>query len=194
MSASSISSTTTASGSSRGVDSTGTPFTERTNVATSTHRGVESYLDLSLTSLLHSAPSLGTLDIYDALGYTHARYTSGELSGNTVEFAPSVVNRAGITYARGRGQVGVQWSYVSKQFSDASNTVVSSSADVGIIPAYQLIDLSARWQLTRSIGLDAGVNNLANHDYFTMRTTEYPGPGIIPGIGRSIYLGARAGF
>jgi Fe(3+) dicitrate transport protein len=177
-----------------GVDSTGTPFTERTNVATSKHRGVESYLSLSLTSLLHSAPTFGTLDIYDALGYTHARYANGEFSGNTVELAPSVVNRAGVTYGRGRGQVGVQWSYVSKQFSDANNTVSSFNADVGIIPAYQLIDLSAKWQLNRTIGLDVGVNNVANYYYFTMRTTEYPGPGIIPGIGRSIYLGARAGF
>ena len=111
-----------------------------------------------------------------------------------MEFAPSVVNRAGVTYARGRGSVGVQYSYVAKQFSDANNTVASLNANVGIIPAYGLVDLSAKWQLTRVIGLDAGVNNLANQYYFTMRTTEYPGPGIIPGIGRSIYLGARAGF
>jgi Fe(3+) dicitrate transport protein len=177
-----------------GVDSMGAPFIERTNVATSRHRGVESYLSLSLTSLLHSAPSFGALDIYDALGYTHARYTDGEFSGNTVELAPSVVNRAGATYALGRATVGVQWSYVSKQFTDANNTVSSVNADVGIIPAYQVIDVSAKWQLTRTIGLDAGVNNLANKYYFTMRTAEYPGPGIIPGIGRSLYVGLRAGF
>lgn len=177
-----------------GVDSSGAPFTERTNVATSKHRGIESYLSLSLTSLVHAAPSLGAIDIYDALGYTHARYASGEFSGNTVEFAPSVVNRAGITYGKGRGSFGVQWSYVSRQYSDANNTVASVDADVGIIPAYQVVDLSAKWQLTQKIGLDFGVNNIANYYYFTMRTAEYPGPGIIPGLGRSIYLGARAGF
>ena len=177
-----------------GVDSLGAPFTERTNVATSKHRGVESYVNLSLTSLVHAAPSVGTLDLYDALGYTHARYASGEFSGNSVEFAPSVVNRAGLTYGRGRGSLGVQWSYVSKQFSDANNTIASFDANVGIIPAYQLVDLSAKWQLNRTIGLDVGVNNVANFYYFTLRTTEYPGPGIIPGIGRSIYLGARAHF
>ena len=177
-----------------GVDSSGVPFTERTNVATSKHRGVESYLNLSLTSLLHSSPSRGTVDVWDALGYTHARYTNGEFLGNTVEFAPSVVNRAGVTYGRGRGSLGVQWSYVSRQFTDANNTIASFDADVGIVPAYNVIDLSTKWQLNRTIGLDFGVNNVANQYYFTMRTTEYPGPGIIPGIGRSIYLGARAGF
>lgn len=177
-----------------GVDSTGTPFTERTNVATSIHRGVESYLNLSLTSLLNIAPTFGSVDVWDALGYTHARYTDGEFSGKTVEFAPSVVHRAGVTYGRGRGSVGLQWSYVSKQFTDANNTVASFNADVGIVPSYNLIDLSAKWQLNRTIGLDFGVNNVANQYYFTLRTAEYPGPGIIPGIGRSIYLGARVGF
>ena len=97
-------------------------------------------------------------------------------------------------YARGHATLGVQWSFVSRQFTDANNTVSSPDADVGIVPAYQIVDLSAKWQLNRMIGLDLGVNNLANLSYFTMRTSEYPGPGIIPGIGRSLYLGVRAGF
>lgn len=177
-----------------GVDSSGTPFTERTNVATSTHRGIEAYVNVSLAPLLHTDPSLGSLDVYDALGYTHARYTSGEFTGNSVELAPAIVNRAGITYARGRATLGVQWSVVSRQFTDANNTVSSPDADVGIVPAYQLVDLSAKWQLNRMLGLDLGVNNLTDLSYFTMRTSEYPGPGIIPGIGRSFYLGIRAGF
>jgi Fe(3+) dicitrate transport protein len=177
-----------------GLDSAGTPFTERTNVATSRHRGAESYLNVSLTTLLHSPPSFGALDVWDALGYTHARYTAGKFSGNTVELAPSVVNRAGVAYGRGRGSVGVQWSYVSRQFTDANNTVASIDANVGIVPAYSVVDLSGKWRLSQSIGLDFGVNNLANRHYFTMRTAEYPGPGIIPGLGRSIYIGARAGF
>jgi Fe(3+) dicitrate transport protein len=151
-------------------------------------------VNLSLTSLLHADRSAGSLDLYDAFGYTHARYTSGEFAGNAVEFAPSVVNRAGITYARGRGTLGLQWSWVLRQFTDANNTVASGNADVGVVPAYQLLDISAKWQLTRVLGLDFGVNNVANRSYFTMRTSEYPGPGIIPGIGRSVYAGVRAGF
>jgi len=177
-----------------GIDSTGAPFTERTNVSTSAHRGVEAYVSLSLTALLRGNPLAGSLDLYDALGYTHARYTSGEFAGNSVEYAPSVVNRAGLTYTRGRGTLGVQWSYVSRQFTDANNTVASEGADIGVVPASQLVDLSAKWQLTRVLGLDFGVNNVANLSYFTMRTAEYPGPGIIPGVGRSFYAGVRAGF
>ncbi len=177
-----------------GSDSTGAPFTERTNVATSRHLGVEAYASVSLTSLLHTASRFGSVDLWDALGYTHARYVAGDYSGNTVELAPAVVNRLGVTYGRGRGSVGAQWSFVSRQFTDANNTVVSVDADIGLVPAYSVLDLSAKWQLTQALGLDFGVNNLANRYYFTTRTTEYPGPGIIPGLGRSIYLGARAGF
>jgi hypothetical protein len=33
-----------------------------------------------------------------------------------------------------------------------------------------------------------------NAKYFTTRTDEYPGPGIIPAIGRSIYVGFGAKF
>jgi Fe(3+) dicitrate transport protein len=38
------------------------------------------------------------------------------------------------------------------------------------------------------------VNNLADKHYFTRRTDEYPGPGIIPSPGRSVYLTLGADF
>ena len=38
------------------------------------------------------------------------------------------------------------------------------------------------------------VNNIADKKYFTLRTDEYPGPGIIPSNGRSFYLGITARF
>jgi outer membrane receptor protein involved in Fe transport len=40
----------------------------------------------------------------------------------------------------------------------------------------------------------AGVNNLTDKRYFTLRTDEYPGPGIIPAIGRSAYVSFGASF
>lgn len=176
-----------------GVDSTGTPFTERTNVANSVHKGVESYVNLKPFSLLH-VTTLGTLGLYDALGYTHARYTTGQYAGNAVEYAPSIVNRAGVTYDLRRFSGMIQWSATSKQFGDANNTVASYDATIGIVPAYQLVDLSAKYTLTGRTTIGAGINNLANLHYFTFRTTEYPGPGIIPGIGRSVYVTLATGF
>ena len=176
-----------------GVDSAGSPFTERTNVANSVHKGVESYVNLKPFSLLNIS-SWGTLGLFDALGYTHARYVSGTYAGKTVEYAPALVNRAGVTYEWSRFFGMAQWSATSKQFGDADNTVSSNDATVGIIPAYQVVDLSAKYRLTGRTSIGVGVNNLANSRYFTFRTTEYPGPGIIPSIGRSAYVTLATGF
>jgi Fe(3+) dicitrate transport protein len=38
------------------------------------------------------------------------------------------------------------------------------------------------------------MNNIADKKYFTLRADEYPGPGIIPSIGRSFYVGISAKF
>jgi Fe(3+) dicitrate transport protein len=42
--------------------------------------------------------------------------------------------------------------------------------------------------------LHLGINNLTDAHYFTKRTGEYPGPGILPGIGRTFYAGIEATF
>ncbi|HEY5220129.1 MAG TPA: TonB-dependent receptor [Gemmatimonadaceae bacterium] len=171
-----------------GVDSNGVTYVERTNVATSVHKGAETYVELRPLSLLGAPTAWGTVGVWDALGYTDARYVNGPFAGNAVEYAPRVINRLGVTYALGRLTNSLQWSSTSRQFTDANNTVASYDANVGVIPEYRLLDWSARWRLNARTSLSAGVNNIANINYFTMRTTEYPGPGIIPGIGRSLYL------
>ena len=58
---------------------------------------------------------------------------------------------------------------------------------LALIPAYQILDLSASWE-HRWLKLEASVNNLADARYFTRRATAYPGPGILPSDGRSYFL------
>jgi Fe(3+) dicitrate transport protein len=176
-----------------GLDSTGTAFAEYTNVANSVHKGVEAYLDVRPFELGGPPPKWGSIGLFNALGYTHARYTTGPYAGKSVEFAPSLVERAGLTYTRSRFTTTFQLSHTAQQFSDANNTVASLDAEVGIIPGYTLADWSARLGLGR-FTLDGGINNLANLHYFTARTVEYPGPGIIPGIARTGYLTVSTGF
>ena len=67
----------------------------------------------------------------------------------------------------------------------------SDDAVVGFIPAYTVLDWSATARLGSHWRIQAGVNNVADRKYFTRRTDEYPGPGIIPSIGRSGYLSLR---
>ena len=63
----------------------------------------------------------------------------------------------------------------------------------GYIPAYEVIDLSATYKY-KNYALKLGANNLLNKSYFTRRTDEYPGPGIIPSAGRGFYVGISARF
>ena len=78
-------------------------------------------------------------------------------------------------------------------FGDASNVKSSADPIAGYIPSYGLIDISTTFKYKR-YSLKAGINNLTNQSYFTRRTDEYPGPGIIPSIGRSFYAGISAKF
>ena len=170
-------------------DASGQVFTERTNVANSVHQGLESYVEATPRSGLER---LGTLTLFNSLALTDARYTSGEVKGNRVEYAPKVVERVGVTLARGPLSTTFLTSYTSASFGDADNTVRSEDAVVGIIPAYTVLDLSATLTLARGWRLQGGVNNLADRHYFTRRTDEYPGPGILPSLGRSVYITLRA--
>jgi Fe(3+) dicitrate transport protein len=177
-----------------GVDPDGTPFTLRTNVAASVHRGVESYVQLRLFDLAGAPAGLGDLSIFDAFAYTDAKYVEGEFAGNRVEYAPEFVNRVGLSYGRRALSGTLQLSTVSSAFGDANNTAGGDDANVGLIPSYQVLDFSTRLRLGPRYTLSAGVNNLTDERYFTRRTDEYPGPGIIPSPGRSVYLSAGATF
>jgi len=55
------------------------------------------------------------------------------------------------------------------------------------------LDLSATYKIN-NYAIKFGVNNISDRAYFTRRTDEYPGPGIIPAVGRSFYIGLTAKF
>ncbi|HVT38001.1 MAG TPA: TonB-dependent receptor [Gemmatimonadaceae bacterium] len=104
------------------------------------------------------------------------------------------MNRTGVTYTIGTFSTTVQVSHTAKSFADATNAVTNpgNPGPIGVIPAYPVIDLSASLLVARRFRVQGGIDNLANARYFTKRTNEYPGPGIIPAIGRSVYLGIGA--
>ena len=177
-----------------GTDAVG-PFVQITNIGDSEHRGVESYVELDPFPLLGLPARVGALDLFSSFGYVDARYVSGELKGHRVEQAPRVLARFGATYGIGRLSTTLQVSHTSDSFGDANNNVLpTEDATGGLIPGYSLLDWSMSVRLVPHRQLTFGINNLSNARYFTKRTPEYPGPGILPGIGRSLYLGMRADF
>lgn len=174
-------------------DAGGSAYTERTNVANSRHQGLESYVELTpFARRAADGTTRGSVTVFNSLALIDARYTSGAFSGRRVEYAPRSIERAGLTLAAGPFATTFLASAVSKSYGDAGNTERSEDAVVGRIPAYTVLDWSATARVGNRFRVQAGVNNVADRSYFTRRTDEYPGPGIIPSIGRSVYLSLRA--
>jgi Fe(3+) dicitrate transport protein len=165
----------------------------RTNVGGAEHKGLETYVELNILDGLVKTDKLGKLSVYNSFAYVNAVYITGEFAGKLVEYAPKYIERCGLNYSIKKFSINVQYSYNSVAFGDASNTKFASDGLVGLIPSYNLIDVSASYKI-KSYQFKAGVNNLANAKYFTLRTGEYPGPGIIPSIGRMIYFGISGTF
>ncbi|GAC1603451.1 MAG: TonB-dependent receptor [Hymenobacter sp.] len=166
---------------------TGHDYSLRTNVADSEHKGLETYVEVSPLKRL-AAGTRHRLSVFNSLAYVDARYVSGEFAGKRVEYAPRLIERVGLTYGFGRFSATGQYSYTGASFGEANNLTTPDNDNPlrGLVPASRVWDLSATYRF-RCFDLKAGVNNLTDAHYFTRRTDEYPGPGIIPSVGRSVY-------
>ena len=171
---------------------TGNLYTLRTNIANSVHQGIESYIELNILKLIQTSSKYG-ISIFNSFAYIDAQYTSGEFKGKRVETAANIINRVGLIFNSPNISMTCQYNYVSDAYGDASNVKTSSNPIAGYIPSYKVIDLSASYKY-KNYAVKLGANNLADKSYFTRRTDEYPGPGIIPSIGRSFYMGLSARF
>ena len=167
----------------------------RTNIGTSRHIGMEFFGEFDLINLFAKEKGLTNLSLFVNLSMTDATYVESEISSildRKVEYVPNVMLRTGLNYKWKGIKATYQLSYLSEQFSDATNSTFNPNALTGIIPSYLVMDLSAEYQLKR-FRFSAGVNNIGNAKYFTRRAESYPGPGIIPATPRSFYasLGVR---
>jgi len=175
-------------------DPNGNPYSYRTNIANSVSQGVETYVEFIPTKLIHKNNSFGNISFFNSFAYINARYTTGQYKGNFVEYAPQTIERFGLTYSRKVFSATFIISNTAKSYGDASNVVFSTDPVAGIIPAYTVMDFSATCTLKKNYNIKFGVNNLTDTKYFTKRTDEYPGPGIIPASARSFYIGFGAKF
>lgn len=186
----------------------GSVYQFRTNLSTSVHKGIESYVEANLMALLGQTRRLGALNLFAALSWTDARYTDlpvttvsngviteTNLKDKRVDNAPEYVHRFGATYARGGLSATWQMSSVGSVYTDAANTETPSpNGQVGKIGAYRVMDVSATYHFLSRYSINAGVNNLADARYATRRAGGYPGPGLLPGEGRTWYAGLSVKF
>ena len=174
-------------------DATGS-FSETGNIGNSVHQGAEVYVELDPLARPNGSAKTA-FDIFTSLAYIDARYVSGQFKGNKVEQAPRVLARVGLTYGVGPLSSTFQVSHTSSSFGDANNsTLPVDDAVAGFVPAYTLLDWSGAARLAGGVEATFGINNLADKRYFTKRTGEYPGPGILPGAGRRVYAGLERKF
>jgi Fe(3+) dicitrate transport protein len=103
-----------------------------------------------------------------------------------VELIPPFSVKSGVSFRLKNFRAAYQFACVAKHYSDATNAAFVVDATRGMIPAYNVQDLSLSY-VWRRFRFQAGVNNLADARYFTRRAAAYPGPGIIPADGRSFY-------
>lgn len=163
----------------------------RGNVGVAQIYGLESFVELDVLKFWNSISDNWKTTVYSNLALTNAHYTKSpikNIQGSRVEYVPAINWKTGIQLGYKTWKLSYQFSRLSDQYADATNAETGGYSGVnGKVPAYQLMDISAGW-MWRWLTLEASVNNLANVPYFTRRATGYPGPGIIPGEGRSFYL------
>ena len=169
----------------------GTIYKERTNIGNAINTGIESFVEIDLLRML-SDSTKNHLNLFVNAAYIDAHYVDSKESnylGKKVEYVSPFIFKTGLKFKTDKFSAQFQLSYNSKQFSDATNSVVpSGDALIGEVPAYTVIDFSTKYSFNKSFQLEAGINNLTNQQYFTRRALSYPGPGIIPSDGISFYF------
>lgn len=165
-------------------------FRYRTNVADAKIYGLESFAEVNLYQLFAGESTSTRLTLFSNLALITSEYSDSQesgIEGNEVELVPPLNFKTGLTFNRNNFEASYQFSYVAEHFSDATNARRTPTAIEGIIPAYHVMDVSAEYSY-EWFRIEAGINNITNHHYFTRRATGYPGPGIIPSKARSFYL------
>jgi Fe(3+) dicitrate transport protein len=183
----------------------------RTNLGETRNKGIESFMDLNITKMFGIDKPYGNLDVFASLSFIDSRYVDVKvitpsvtdpkllietnLAGNRVENAPRYIHNFGLSWGNNNFSATVQYKMSGKIFTDSGNTVApSTNAQTGLLDGYEILDFSSEYKFYKKYNLRAGMNNLLNTEYATRRAGGYPGPGILPGEGRSFYVSIGATF
>ncbi len=167
-------------------DNDGSIKRRRGNIGDAFIYGLEFFTDWNIKNTFFEDQSDYKLKLFTNLALTSSEYLSSDangVEGNEVEFIPAVNFKTGINFGYKNLTASAQYTYLTEQFTDASNApqdVNDNQRGIeGTIPSYGVLDISAAYTWKR-FKLEAGLNNVLDESYFTRRATGYPGPGIIP--------------
>jgi len=182
----------------------GAPF--KTNIGTSVSKGVESYIEIDLVRIFTDKSKIGSISIFTSNSFIDAKYVkwnntaiandpTKSIENKRVENAPQYINRFGVSYFLKEFSATVQLSSVGDVFTDAANTETpNSTGTIGKLSGYNVIDASFSYRFMDRYNFKAGVNNINDEKYATRRAGGYPGPGIMPGNGRTVFVSFGAAF
>lgn len=191
-------------------DPTQGTFIFRTNLGETVNKGIEGFANINVTKLFEIDKPYGNLDIFATVSFIDSRYTdfvvstaSGtapnvtiketNLNGNRVENAPRYIHNFGISWSNNNISATAQYKMSGRIFTDANNTTTASANGLtGLLDKYNVLDLSAEYKFLENYNIRGGINNLFNENYATRRAGGYPGPGILPGEGRTFYISIGA--
>lgn len=172
----------------------------KTNIGDVVSKGMEAYIEYALFNPFFSkSTNSELLSIYFSGTLQNATYVSWNnpqiaqdpthsIQGKKVEYAPAQMVRLGLNYDFNGFNFNYQYSYTGSVFTDATNSVgANATATVGQLKAYDLHDVSLSYKFNKNYQIKVGVNNALNEIYATRRSGGYPGPGLLPSQGRSIY-------
>ena len=161
------------------------------NIGRAVIQGVEAYGEADVLGLAFSGIEQWSGVVFTNIALINSTYKSSELTGvtnNEVEFVPQVNLKSGLRIGYNNFKASFQYTYLSNQFTDATNAQEGDvSAVIGIIPEYSIMDVSVSYQF-RKFRFEGSINNLTDNMYFTRRATGYPGPGILPSDGRGYFI------
>ena len=180
----------------------GTFYNFRTNVGGSTSKGVELFSEYNLAKAFLMNKKLGEVTVFGSYAFNDARYNNFKAiavvnnalqetnyKDKKVEYAPENIFRAGLTYSIKGISATFQYSFTDQLFTDANNTETpSANGQNGLIPSYTVYDLTLGYKNKSGFNIKTGINNLSDEKYFTRRAGGYPGPGVLPGDGRTFFV------
>jgi Fe(3+) dicitrate transport protein len=178
-------------------DTDGSIKRRRGNIGDAFIYGLEFFTDWNIKNTFFEEKEHFKTSAFVNLAYTQSEYLRSEatnVEGNKVEFLPEVNLKTGINFGYKNFSSSLQYTYLSEQFTDATNAprdINDNQRGIeGAIPSYGILDFSASYTY-KKWRLESGINNLLNAQYFTRRATGYPGPGIIPAEPITFYTTLR---
>ena len=134
-------------------DAFGRVKSERGNVGDAAIYGIESLLDIDLRRVF-LMPDSFSLNTFVNTSFITSKYTASQvpgIRGKKIEFVPEKNLKTGVRFGYNNLMLNFQYTYLSSQFTDASNATVGNlSGVVGEIPAYSVMDLSLSYSYKKN--------------------------------------------